>query len=244
MNDHRPTLEVIAPTVEEAIEKGLAELGLERDQVDVEVLDEGSGGFLGIGARQARVMLIVRAPQEQEQPSTSPSSKSEAVAPATGGEDELVLDTVRSLLADLLELMHFRNLEIDVYMGEPYGPYNRQPIHADIRGNDLSTLIGPGGETLEALQTIARLMLGKELRRTVPLVIDVQGYRQRRTQQIENLARRIANQVAETGRSQALEPMPANERRIVHLALRDDPRVYTESTGEGTKRKVVIYPQE
>ncbi len=245
MSEQRATLEVIAPTVDEAIERGLAELGLERDQVEVEVLDEGSGGLFGIGSRQARVMLIVRA-DEPETIAVSAPKESPAPAPQRAPTDDeaFLLKTVHGLLSELLEKMKFHNLDIDVYVGEPYGPHNRRPIHADISGNDLSPLIGPRGETLEALQYIARLMLGKELQRSVPLIIDVQGYRQRRAQQVRTLARRIADQVIETGRSQALEPMPANERRIAHLELRDDPRVYTESDGMGRSRKVVIYPSE
>ncbi len=246
MSEQRATLEVIAPTVEEAIERGLAELGLEHDQVEVEVLDEGSGGLFGIGSRQARVMLIVRTGDEPETAAITAPQAEPAPAPrrASSDDDEaFLLNTVHGLLSELLEKMKFRNLDIDVYVGDPYGPHNRRPIHADISGNDLSPLIGPRGETLEALQYIARLMLGKELQRSVPLIVDVQGYRQRRAQQVRTLARRIADQVIETGRSQALEPMPANERRIAHLELRDDPRVYTESDGAGRSRKVVIYPQ-
>ncbi len=246
MSEQRATLEVIAPTVDEAIERGLAELGLERDQVEVEVLDEGSGGLFGIGSRQARVMLIMRASDERETAVDSTPEEEPAPTPRRDHSDEdeaFLLNSVHGLLSELLEKMKFRNLDIDVYIGEPYGPHGRRPIHADISGNDLSPLIGPRGETLEALQYIARLMLGKELQRSVPLIIDVQGYRQRRAQQVRNLARRIADQVIETGRSQALEPMPANERRIAHIELRDDPRVYTESDGVGRSRKVVIYPQ-
>jgi spoIIIJ-associated protein len=79
--------------------------------------------------------------------------------------------------------------------------------------------------------------------RSVPLSIDVEGYRSRRQQQLKQLARRIADQVVETNRSQALEPMPANERRLIHIELRSHPDVYTESAGEGDRRKIVIYPK-
>ena len=79
--------------------------------------------------------------------------------------------------------------------------------------------------------------------RSIPIIVDVEGYRKRREQQICQLESRVAEQVFETGRSQALEPMPPNERRLVHIELRKNPNVFTESTGEGSTRKVVIYPQ-
>jgi len=97
-------------------------------------------------------------------------------------------------------------------------------------------------ERLNALQFITRLIVGKELGRAVPLILDVEGYRKRREKQLRRMARRLADQVARTGRKVVLEPMPANERRIIHITLRDDPRVTTESIGEEPRRKVVIFP--
>lgn len=254
MNESRATLEIIAPTIEEAIEKGLVELNLTADDVDVEVLDEGSQGIFGLGTRQARVMLIVRG---QGQPETEPDSvpkadavsteeqpKSASESDSSPEEDNYLTDIARGIISDLLIKMRIEDARVEVYMGEAYGPHNRIPIHVDIFGDDLSILIGHRGETLEALQYISRLMLGKELERSVPLIIDVEGYRQRREQQIRRLTRRVADQVVQTNRSQSLEPMPANERRIAHLELQDDKEVYTESAGIGRHRKVVIYPSD
>jgi len=85
--------------------------------------------------------------------------------------------------------------------------------------------------------------VGKELGRAVPLVVDVEGYRERRNREVRQLARRMAEQAIKTGRRQYLEPMPANERRLVHIELRDDPDVYTESTGEDPRRKVMVIPK-
>lgn len=251
MSEKRATLEVIAPTIDEAIEKGLVDLGLARAAVDVKVLDEGSTGLFGLGSRQARVVLIVKddsdsvpvvdAALQAEADTPADERPPERTASAEEDEDQYLLRLTHDLLRDLLDKMHLKEAAIKTYLGEPYGPANRVPVHADISGDDLSVLIGSRGETLEALQYIARLMLGKELERAVPLVIDVEGYRQRREQQIRRLTRRVAEQVIQTGRSQALEPMPANERRIAHLELQDDDEVYTESTGAGRNRKVVIY---
>jgi spoIIIJ-associated protein len=113
-------------------------------------------------------------------------------------------------------------------------------VMVEVRGDDLSILIGRRSETLNALQYIASLIVSKELDRWVPMSIDVQGYRARRERQLRILARRMADQAVHTGRRQSLEPMPANERRLVHLELRDHPDVYTESVGEEPNRKVNI----
>jgi spoIIIJ-associated protein len=105
-------------------------------------------------------------------------------------------------------------------------------------------LIGRRGETLSALQYITRLIVGKELHKPIAVVIDVEGYRARREQQLRRLARRMAQQTIERGRTMSLEPMPANERRIIHIELREHSQVYTESVGEGEKRKVTIIPRD
>jgi len=106
----------------------------------------------------------------------------------------------------------------------------------------LNVLIGRRGKTLYALQYITRLILGKELKRPVAVVIDVEGYRARKEKQLRRLARRMAQQALETGRTMSLEPMAPNERRIIHIELRDDPNVSTVSVGEGDRRKVTIVP--
>ena len=114
-------------------------------------------------------------------------------------------------------------------------------ILVNIEGDDLSILIGRRSETLNALQYITSLIVGKRLNRWVPLMIDVQGYRARRERQLRVLARRMAEQAIHTGRRQVLEPMPANERRVIHLELRDHPQVATESIGDEPNRKVTIF---
>jgi spoIIIJ-associated protein len=116
-------------------------------------------------------------------------------------------------------------------------------IQVDISGNDLSILIGRQAETLNALQYITSLIVAKELGQWVTILVDVQGYRARRENQLRKLARRLADQAIKSGRRQVLEPMPANERRYVHLELRDHPDVTTESIGEDPNRKVTIIPK-
>jgi spoIIIJ-associated protein len=237
MDKSRATLEVIAQTVDEAIQKGLNELGLSRDAVDVEVLDEGSQGVFGIGSRQARVRISLKTPkaEPEKEAQEEPTLEEEAEEPS-------LLALAEQVVSELLEKMNI-SANISAHFGEKSDNLPYRPIKVDITGKDLSMLIGKRGQTLNALQYVTRLIMGKELERGIPLTIDVEGYRQRREMEVRQIARRVAQQVAKTQRRQALEPMPPNERRFAHLELRDHSDVYTESTGEDPNRKVVVYPK-
>jgi spoIIIJ-associated protein len=267
--ENRATLEVIAPSVEEAIAKGMNELELPEDAIEIEILDAGSKGLFGIGSRQARVRLIVKSvpsrephsvddvvvtPQPQpaekittqlDQPKIDSRPKEEQTSP-TGSvgqtEEDITLHVARETVEELLDKMKVK-ASVAVYFGEPDDTKSKTPVCVDINGKDLSILIGRQAETLNALQYIASLIVGKELGHSLPLIIDVEGYRKRRQQQISYLARRMAEQAVKTGKHQVLEPMPANERRIVHIELRDNPDVTTESVGEEPRRKVTIIPK-
>jgi len=240
MDDSQPNLEVIAPNVDEAIARGVEELGVDEDDLEIEVLDEGSKGLLGVGARQARVRLTLRG--RATTPTDSPTL---APAPAADGDmsdDQTTLALAKEAVRDLLAHMDVA-ADVAARWGEPDEPGKMRPLYIDITGDDLSLLIGRRGDTLEALQYIVRLILGNELKKPVPAVIDVEGYRARREQTLRRLARRMADQALERQRTLSLEPMPPNERRIIHLELRDNDRVKTESVGEGDRRKVTIIPQ-
>ena len=110
----------------------------------------------------------------------------------------------------------------------------------EIEGDDAGLLIGRKGETLKTLQFLVRYIVGQRLDDRVNLMIDVEGYQERRHQSLANMAQRVARRVTDTGKPITLEPMPPNERRIVHLTLSDHPKVTTESTGMGSSRQVVI----
>ncbi|MFO8037741.1 MAG: RNA-binding cell elongation regulator Jag/EloR [Anaerolineales bacterium] len=237
MDKSRATLEVIAQTVDDAIQKGLNELGLPREVVDVEVLDEGSQGVFGIGSRQARVRISLKTPGAPPEKETK-----EEPVPEEELEEPSLLALVEQVVSELLERMNI-SADISAQFGEKSDNLPYRPIKVDITGKDLSMLIGKRGKTLNALQYVTRLILGKELERGIPLTIDVEGYRHRREIEVRQIAQRVAQQVAKTQRHQALEPMPPNERRFAHLELRDHPDVYTESTGEDPNRKVVVYPK-
>lgn len=259
MSHEKTTLEVIAPSVEEAVNRGLDQLGLPAEAVDVEVLDSGSRGLFGLGSRQARVRLSIKseqpAPVQQEQRRVeSPESPAAAekptappqVAPETAarvaepaGEDQEAMRVATEVVSELLDKMKV-HADVQAQIVPPADENDEKLVMVEVRGEDLSILIGRRSETLNALQYIASLIVAKELGRWVPMSIDVQGYRARRERQLRTLARRMAEQAVHTGRRQTLEPMPANERRLIHLELRDHPEVYTESVGEEPNRKVTI----
>ncbi|MDF1500472.1 MAG: Jag N-terminal domain-containing protein [Anaerolineales bacterium] len=246
MKDTRPSLEIIAPTVDEAIAQGATELGLPEEALEIEILDEGGGGLFGLGSRQARVRLTVRSAEGQPSAapvaSESPAETEDRIEDTDLDEEAEALRITRDTVEELLQRMNIQ-AEVDAYWGEADTPGKIKPLHVEIHGDDLSILIGRRGKTLSALQYITRLIVGKELKRPVSVMIDVEGYRERREQQLRRLARRMATQAVETSRTMSLEPMPAYERRIVHIELRGDPQVETLSVGEGKRRKVTIVPK-
>jgi spoIIIJ-associated protein len=283
MTEKRATLEVIAPTVEEAVAKGLSDLGLPEEEVDVEVLDQGSRGLFGLGSRHARIRLAVKSATRAEQ--AAPARVEEPPAPASeveaapvvqpqpvvskvqekprrvepkpvvkeveleeaplpaGGEEDNDLRVARETVSELLEKMKV-TAQVTARYGEADDERSRIPIYVDVRGDDLSILIGRRADTLNALQYISNLIISKELGHSGSVIIDVEGYRSRREGQIRQLARRMADQAVKTGRRQVLEPMSASERRIIHMELRSNPQVSTESVGEEPRRKVTILPKE
>ena len=258
MSKERTTLEVLAPTVEEAIEKGLEQLGLDRDDVDVEVLDEGKRNLFRFASKQARVKLtVLENILESESQETDEISENEDVlnfgemfeAELKGSQSVPVdLDNtdvesvVQKTVAELLRKMEVQaGVSVRKVYQEDEG---REVIYVNIEGSDMSFLIGRRAETLNALQYITSLIINKKLNQWVPLQLDVQNFRNRRETELQKLARRMAEQVVSTGRRQCLEPMPANERRIVHIELRKNELVYTESIGEEPNRKICIYPAE
>lgn len=275
----RTTLEIIAPTVEEALAQGLNQLGLTADAVTVEVLDSGTKGLFGLGGRQVRVRLSVNPPPGQEviekpaskpDPKPAPAKKAESAPKAreqkpareakprpekkqVEQEEQPVISVMDQLNDPLLnkaeevvsKLIHQLGMkaQVSAHFDDSSGE-DHHNILVDVRGDDLSALIGRHAETLGAFQHIASLIVGKETQQWVQLTVDVEGYRARREKQLRTLARRMADQVTKTGKKVTMEPMNSSERRVVHIELRGDPAVKTESVGEDPYRKVVILPKE
>ncbi len=169
------------------------------------------------------------------------TADAQPATPLPEAEDQS-LTIARETLVELLSKMSIPG-QVTARWGEQEEGDEIRPVILDITGDDLSLLIGPKGDTLAALQTITRLITAKALPAGSSLIVDVEGYRERRAQQLRGLARRMAEQVVQRNRAMSLEPMPAHERRIIHIELRDHAQVRTESVGDGERRKVTIIPK-
>ena len=221
--------EVSAKTVEEAIERALVQLGLNRDQVEIAILKKGRQGFLGLGAEEA-VVRVTPLPQNQSL--------------EQGLDQNDVAALASKVLQELLALMRLdATVKLKSSSSEEAGA---QPasIALEVSGEDLGILIGRRGETLASLQYIVRLIVARHQKAKVPISIDVEGYKERRYGVLTDLALRLAQKVKSTGQPVTLEPMLPDERRVVHLALSVHPDVTTQSFGEGDTRKVVIMPRK
>ena len=302
-------VETSGKSVEEAVAKALQQLGLDRSQVDVEVVNEGRGGILGVGAQQARVIVTPRPgvmatggrpaarstaddlddeeledgyeddeeieedeeydeedeyeDDEEYDEDEDEDQEREQVAPARGGAPSAVAarpgatrdrrgprppadqgDPVAVAVEILQEMLDRLGIDAEITPRPPQtvGDGTVSAI-LDIEGDDLGLLIGRRGETLASLQYLVNLLLNRRLKAHATVGIDIEGYRRRREDSLRSLARRMAERVKSSGQSITLEPMPPNERRIVHITLADHPDVLTVSIGEGEARKVAITPR-
>ncbi|MGQ9928385.1 MAG: RNA-binding cell elongation regulator Jag/EloR [Chloroflexaceae bacterium] len=226
------SIEISARTVAEAVELALAQLGKDRDEVAIAVLDAGESSDEAL----VRVTVV----DDDEETSPAPLT---AAAGAGGTE---VQEIARTILEDLLERMDIYAYVTPVITRVPGQKGDvEETITLHVEGADeeaMGLLIGRRGDTLRSLQFLLNLLVSRRVQKWPQIVVDVGNYRQRRQESLEGLARRMAERVRQTGRPIMLEPMAAYERRIVHLALREDKTIYTESTGEGENRKIVIYP--
>ena len=206
------TMEVTGKSVDEAIEIALEQLGANRDQVEIDVISEGKGGILGFGAEPARIRVLML-----DMPTELlPVSK-------------LVLDNV----------MRNMNVSASSAVSKNNDPQS-DTIEFDIEGEDSGLLIGRRGESLKALQFIVNLIVNRKTEGRV--ILDVEGYKERRYSSLRTLANRVAERVVNVGQSITLEPMTPNERRVIHMELSENNKVETESTGMGDQRKITIYP--
>lgn len=206
-------LEISARTVDEAIQQALDHLGVDINQVEIEVLKKGKHGILGFAGEEARIRVKLL--------SESPKS-----------------DMAKAAKEVLEELLRLVKVEARVQITS-----TDDPVQLNLEGDDLGILIGRRGQTLASLQYVVRLVLAERLKAWLPISIDVAGYKKHRQEALEKLAMRLADKVRTTRRPMTLEPMPPDERRVIHLALSNSPYVTTQSTGEGEERKVVISPK-
>ncbi len=250
-------IEVTANSVDAAISKGLAQLNAAPADVMVEVLEEPNTGLFGFGAREARVRLVLIGQRKAAEPEDYPQDLEEEFAqeyaeppdqePVAGAITvvaDIELDEDATVGLEVLEALLTRmridaqiniNLSDEVEGEDPHWMLN-------ITGKRINRLIGRRGETLAALQHIVRLICSRKLERRANIIIDAEGYKTGRSNRLRGLAKRMAKQAVQQGRTITLEPMQPSERRIIHLTLRDREDVSTQSVGEGSARKVTIVP--
>lgn len=231
------SIEISARTVAEAVELALAQLGKDRDEVAIAVLDSGESGD------EALVRVTVVDDEDEDEDGDAPAP---ARAAAVEGDTNEVGAIAQRILEDLLERMDIHAYVTAVVTRVPGQKGDvEETITLHVEGADeeaMGLMIGRRGETLRSLQFLLNLLVSRRVQKWPQVVVDVGNYRQRRQESLEGLARRMAERVRQSGRPIMLEPMAAYERRIVHLALREDKTIYTESSGEGENRKIVIYP--
>jgi spoIIIJ-associated protein len=249
--------EYVGKTVEEATQTAIEELGLERDDVFVEVLEEPQKGFLGIGGKEARIKVeligewevVGKKPEDfpppphesgpedyetpsyvrKEDPKSTYKPREEKEFPPSENKDKSV-----EMIKGILEIF-----EIDAMVE---GREREDSIVVDIWGDDVAILIGKGGFTLDALQYIVNVSCRRTGDVSKKIIVDIEGYRKRRKAKLEKQAEQMASKSVSQQKSIELPPMSSSERKIIHMALRQFDGVWTESTGDGADRRIVIHP--
>lgn len=251
-------LEATGKTEAAAIESALEQLGLDRDEVSVEILERAKAGFLGIGSTLAKVRVSYEGPDDEPEAVPAPAAPVQAektvyeppkavkaepqpiLEPeATQPVDDDISRAIVVFIQGLLEHMGVEGCSVSVELSE------RGAYEVKLEGDDLGRLIGRRGDTLDAIQQLTGYAVNRTRRERVRVHLDAEGYRARREEALANLARRTAEKAIRQQRSFTLEPMNAYERHVVHTALQDYPHITTHSVGaEPNRRTVIAYEEE
>jgi len=221
------SVETEGKTTEEAILKACEELGAPRQELEIEVLSNGSSGFLGMGAKNARIRATVK---------EKPAPRISEARPLRAVSDPQAAETAKKILQDILRLLE---VEATVDLKE-----ESERILLNIKGDGSGLLIGRKGQTLDALEYLINKIVHKDAEDKKRIVVDTENYRIRREDSLVQLAQRLAEKAKRLGRPVTISPMSAHDRRIIHLALQDDKTLRTWSTGSGLYRKVIISPEK
>ena len=236
-------LEKSGKTEEAAIAAALEELGLDRDDVSVEIVERAKSGFLGIGASPAVVRVQYEAPDEEletvaeaaaESPAAAPAEAQPAAAPAAPAADEPEsYARIRAFVSGLLEHMGIQ-AEIEITARENGG------VNVNLSGSNMGAVIGRRGETLDAIQHLTNYAVNRGSDKHMHISVDAESYRAKREESLVRLAEKMAAKAIKYKRSMALEPMNSYERHVIHTALQDYEGVTTSSTGTEPNRRVVV----
>ena len=245
-------LEKSARTEDAAIAEALSELGMDRDDVSVEILERAKSGFLGIGASPARVRVSYECPDEEPVKAPAPAKsepkpraekkpapeKKPAAAPAPAAKpadpnEPPVYGEIRAFLSGLLERMGV-NAEIEI------SPRENGGVNVNLTGAAMGAIIGRRGETLDAIQHLTNYVVNKTNDKHLHISVDAEAYRAKREESLARLAEKMAEKAIKYKRSMALEPMNSYERHVIHTALQNYEGVTTSSTGVEPNRRVVV----
>lgn len=251
-------LEATGKTEAAAIESALAQLGLDRDEVSVEILERAKSGFLGIGSTLAKVRVSYEGPDDEEPEAPAPAepakpepAKAPKAEPKAKAEPQPVLEpepthpvddeasqAIVAFVSGLLQHMEI-DCQVTVELSE------RGAYEVKLEGDDLGRIIGRRGDTLDAIQQLTGYAVNRGRGQRVRVHLDAEGYRARREEALANMARRTAEKAIRQQRSFTLEPMNAYERHVIHTALQDYPHISTYSVGaEPNRRTVIAYEEE
>ena len=245
-------VETEGDTIDQAIDNALKQLGVARDRITVDILAEGKKGILGFGAQKARIRASLRksaidlteaAPvADQSQPANTTETPAQTVAPAiatlSSSEAAAMVEKARSVLEDILRLM-----EVGATVSVKAGSVAEETI-LDVRTDSSGLLIGRKGQTLEALQyLVSRIVDERQLGDSGHIVVDVENYRERRRQTLEDMALRLGEKAKRQRKTVTVDALSAADRRVIHAALQDDPWVTTRSLGQGPYRRLLIIPE-
>ena len=235
------TLEKSARTEDEAIALALKELGMDRDDVSVEIVERAKSGFLGIGASPAVIRVSYEVPDEVVKPApkaekpAAPAAKTapkveKAAAPA---DEPAEYAQIRQFLTGLLERM-------GVTAEMEFSPRDNGGVNVSLSGNGMGAIIGRRGETLDAIQHLTNYVVNRGNEKHMHISVDAECYRSKREESLTHLAEKMAEKAIKYKRSMALEPMNSYERHVIHTALQNYPGVTTSSTGVEPNRRVVV----
>ena len=231
------TLEKSARTEDEAIAAALAELGLDRDDVSVEIVERAKSGFLGIGASPAVIRVSYEAEDEPAAPAAAPKAEAPA-APAKAAAAAVVDENedyaeIRRFLTGLLERM---GVTADIEIS----PRENGGVNVNLSGSGMGAIIGRRGETLDAIQHLTNYVVNRGSDTHLHISVDAENYRSKREESLTKLAEKMAEKAIKYKRSMALEPMNSYERHVIHTALQNYEGVTTNSTGVEPNRRVVV----
>ena len=241
-----PSTEKKAKSIDEAVELALVELGIEKEKAEIEIVQEPSKGFLGIGAKEAVVKVTAKKAEKSAKPEKKKAEKPEKreEAPAkpkkaktSGGiyNSDSPSENAKNFIKDVLTAM---GLEVEVT-----AELKEDIVEVNLEGDNMGVVIGKRGDTLDSLQYLTSLVVNQKSNDYIKVSIDTENYREKREEVLCALANRLAAKVARTGKKFALEPMNPYERRIIHSNLQDNEDVTTFSIGQEPYRKVVIAPK-